>query len=70
MGEVMNVSEAPKRPLSEEEEEERARDGIVPREGDRWPARYGRHAIVLALCWDDWEGGAREHVQKQMSRQG
>ncbi|GJE90669.1 GNAT family N-acetyltransferase [Phanerochaete sordida] len=49
--------------------EERAIDGIVPREGDKWPARFGRHAIILSTCWVDWEGGVRELVQKQMNRE-
>lgn len=49
--------------------EERAMDGIMPREGDRWPERYGRHAIMLSTCWDDWEGGVREVVMRQMERQ-
>ncbi|EKM51011.1 uncharacterized protein PHACADRAFT_262957 [Phanerochaete carnosa HHB-10118-sp] len=49
--------------------EERALDGIKPREGDSRPKNYGRHTIMLATCWDDWEGGVREIVQKQMARQ-
>ena len=28
----------------------------------------GRDSIYLSLCWDDWEGGAREKVLKRMER--
>jgi RimJ/RimL family protein N-acetyltransferase len=28
----------------------------------------GRDSIILALCWDDWEEGAREKVQAIMDR--
>ena len=43
-------------------------DGEKPREGDKWPERYGRHTLMLSTCWDDWEDGVRELVQKQMDR--
>ena len=29
---------------------------------------FGRDTVVLGLCWDDWENGAREIVQKVMDR--
>ncbi|KAK4031202.1 putative N-acetyltransferase [Parachaetomium inaequale] len=28
----------------------------------------GRDTVVLSLCWDDWEGGVREHVERAMAR--
>ncbi|CAE6426518.1 unnamed protein product [Rhizoctonia solani] len=28
----------------------------------------GRHTAMLAICWDDWENGGKEHVQKLMER--
>ncbi|KAG6898749.1 hypothetical protein C0993_004567 [Termitomyces sp. T159_Od127] len=28
----------------------------------------GRDSAVLAVCWDDWENGGREHVQKLIDR--
>ncbi|OIW25532.1 acyl-CoA N-acyltransferase [Coniochaeta ligniaria NRRL 30616] len=28
----------------------------------------GRDTVVLGLCWDDWQNGAKEVVQKAMSR--
>jgi RimJ/RimL family protein N-acetyltransferase len=28
----------------------------------------GRHDIYHSICWDDWEHGTREHVEKQMAR--
>lgn len=45
-----------------------ARDGLKPGENDMWPEKYGRHAVVLSMCWDDWEGGGREHVERQIAR--
>ncbi|KAB5527999.1 acyl-CoA N-acyltransferase [Coniochaeta sp. 2T2.1] len=29
---------------------------------------FGRDTVVLGLCWDDWENGAKEVVQKVMDR--
>ena len=48
--------------------EQLMRDGEKPREGDKWPEKPGRHTVVLACCWDDWEGGAREVVQNNIDR--
>ncbi|KAK0674666.1 acyl-CoA N-acyltransferase [Cercophora samala] len=31
---------------------------------------YGRDTVILGLCWDDWEGGAREKVGGLMARRG
>lgn len=28
----------------------------------------GRDSVIYALCWDDWEGGAKEHVGKTIDR--
>ncbi|KAK7679001.1 hypothetical protein QCA50_017945 [Cerrena zonata] len=28
----------------------------------------GRHTVTLSVCWDDWESGVRENVQKQIDR--
>lgn len=28
----------------------------------------GRHSAMLALCWDDWLGGKRDHVLKLLQR--
>ncbi|KAJ7274429.1 acyl-CoA N-acyltransferase [Mycena haematopus] len=28
----------------------------------------GRDSALLAVCWDDWENGVREHVSKQIER--
>jgi len=38
----------------------------LPREGDPRRKDFGRHTALLALCWDDWEEGAREKVQELM----
>jgi len=37
-----------------------------PREGDPRRRDPGRHTVVLGLCWDDWEDGAREKVRELM----
>ena len=28
----------------------------------------GRHTAIFGLCWDDWENGGREKVDKLMQR--
>jgi len=28
----------------------------------------GRDSVLLAVCWDDWENGVREDVERQMNR--
>lgn len=28
----------------------------------------GRDSVLLSVCWDDWEGGVREHVDKLINR--
>ena len=49
--------------------EELSENGNKPGEQDKWPERYGRHTLVLSVCWDDWEGGVRELVQKNIDRE-
>ncbi|KAJ7489091.1 acyl-CoA N-acyltransferase [Mycena latifolia] len=38
------------------------------RAGDPKPGCLGRDTVLLSLCWDDWEGGAREAVNAIMQR--
>ena len=38
----------------------------LPREGDPRRGDFGRHTVVLGLCWDDWEDGTREKVRELM----
>ncbi|KAJ7677905.1 acyl-CoA N-acyltransferase, partial [Mycena polygramma] len=38
------------------------------RTGDSMPGCTGRDTVVLSLCWDDWEGGARGLVDGLMQR--
>lgn len=38
------------------------------REGDPKPGTLGRHTVLLAICWDDWENGWREQVTRLMDR--
>ncbi|KAF8176347.1 acyl-CoA N-acyltransferase [Mycena galopus ATCC 62051] len=38
------------------------------RAGDTKPDCLGRDTVLLSLCWDDWEGGARESVEEIMQR--
>ncbi|KIM84839.1 hypothetical protein PILCRDRAFT_96591 [Piloderma croceum F 1598] len=43
------------------------KEGKKSREGD--PASgLGRDSVVLAVCWDDWEGGVREHVDRLIEK--
>ena len=43
--------------------DELAEAGRKGREGDATGGKTGRDAAILALCWDDWENGARERVE-------
>ncbi|THH00572.1 hypothetical protein EW026_g1992 [Hermanssonia centrifuga] len=45
-----------------------ARDGMKPSENDKYPTRYGRNTLCLSVCWDDWESGVREVVEKNINR--
>jgi RimJ/RimL family protein N-acetyltransferase len=47
---------------------EEASNGKGERTGDPMPGYVGRDTAMLSLCWDDWEGGAREHVDETMAR--
>ena len=38
-------------------------------EGPPNDPRRGRHTCLLAVGWDDWEGGARENVRQLINRQ-
>ena len=41
--------------------------GKEPVDGKRGQGQ-GRDSVVFAMCWDDWEGGGREHVTKVINR--
>jgi hypothetical protein len=41
-------------------------NGRKGREGEGW--KVGRDTVILAICWDDWEGGEREKVRAVMER--
>ncbi|KAJ6516902.1 acyl-CoA N-acyltransferase [Mycena vitilis] len=43
-------------------------NGGSVRAGDSKPGCVGRDTVVLSLCWDDWESGARESVNMLMQR--
>ncbi|KAJ7444607.1 acyl-CoA N-acyltransferase [Mycena galericulata] len=47
-----------------------AGNGGTIRGGDSKPNCVGADSVVLGLCWDDWEGGAREAVDAIMRRSG
>lgn len=38
------------------------------REQGETEGRKARHTAMLALCWDDWEGGGRDYVDRLMAR--
>ncbi|RXW25507.1 hypothetical protein EST38_g308 [Candolleomyces aberdarensis] len=41
--------------------------GLLPVDGMRREGE-GRNSTLLSMCWDDWEAGAKEHVEKMMER--
>jgi hypothetical protein len=43
------------------------KEGKKSREGDPHLGN-GRDSVLLAVCWDDWEGGVRERVDQVMQR--
>ena len=43
-------------------------NGIKLRNEDPRSGCVGRDTAMLSLCWDDWEGGAKEKVEKIMRR--
>lgn len=43
------------------------KDGKAPVDGKRGQGQ-GRDSVVFAICWDDWEGGGREHVTRVIDR--
>lgn len=45
-----------------------ATNGKGIRQGDPKPECVGRDTAVLGLCWDDWEGGAKDRVESEMAR--
>ncbi|KAG6372491.1 acetyltransferase [Boletus reticuloceps] len=46
----------------------KAGNGEDVREGDPMPDTLGRHTVLFALCWDDWENGGRERVAQLTDR--
>uniref|UniRef100_A0A8H7XQV0 N-acetyltransferase domain-containing protein n=1 Tax=Psilocybe cubensis TaxID=181762 RepID=A0A8H7XQV0_PSICU len=47
---------------------DREGNGLKVRETDPKRDHQGRDTVVLSLCWDNWEAGVKEHVQKVMNR--
>ncbi|KAJ7176862.1 acyl-CoA N-acyltransferase [Mycena filopes] len=43
-------------------------NGVSTRGGDPRAECPGRDTVVLSLCWDDWDAGAREEVNRIMQR--
>ncbi|KAK0463860.1 acyl-CoA N-acyltransferase [Desarmillaria tabescens] len=52
------------------EAKSRGANGIRVRKGDPREEAFplGRDTVVLSICWDDWEGGVRAHVEATMAR--
>ncbi|KAK0496417.1 hypothetical protein EDD18DRAFT_1353164 [Armillaria luteobubalina] len=50
------------------ESKSRGANGTPVRKGDPREDALGRDTVVLSICWDDWEGGVRAHVEKTMVR--
>ena len=34
----------------------------------QYPEKLGRDTATLTICWDDWENGARDAIEKLMER--
>jgi RimJ/RimL family protein N-acetyltransferase len=45
------------------------KEGDDPRKEDQNQAK-GRHTVILAMCWDEWDARGRDIVEKQMQRRG
>lgn len=43
------------------------KEGKKSREGDP-STGLGRDSVLLAVCWDDWEGGVRERVDRMIEK--
>lgn len=52
------------------ESKSRGANGTRVRKGDPREEMFplGRDTVVLSICWDDWEGGVRAHVEATMAR--
>ncbi|PBK98686.1 acyl-CoA N-acyltransferase [Armillaria gallica] len=52
------------------ESKSRGANGTRVRKGDPREETFplGRDTVVLSICWDDWEGGVRAHVEATMAR--
>ncbi|KAK0215720.1 acyl-CoA N-acyltransferase [Armillaria fumosa] len=52
------------------ESKSRGANGTPVRKGDPREDTFplGRDTVVLSICWDDWEGGVRAHVETMMAR--
>ena len=44
------------------------KEGNTPRPSDPYPEKLGRDTATLTICWDDWENGARNAIEKLMER--
>ncbi|KAF9468090.1 acyl-CoA N-acyltransferase [Collybia nuda] len=43
-------------------------NGVGKEAGEGRGERRGRDSVLLSICWDDWENGGREHVEKVIAR--
>ncbi|KAH7886582.1 acyl-CoA N-acyltransferase [Phlebopus sp. FC_14] len=43
-------------------------NSLALREDDPKPETLGRHTVILAICWDDWEAGGRVRVLRLMDQ--
>jgi len=46
---------------------EKGKEGKKMNNGERGE-NNGRDSVFLSVCWDDWEGGVKDHVRKLMDR--
>jgi len=43
-------------------------DKVGKKSGDGRGEMLGRDSVLLAICWDDWEKGGKEHVENLINR--
>ncbi|EUC65703.1 GNAT family acetyltransferase, putative [Rhizoctonia solani AG-3 Rhs1AP] len=44
------------------------RESSAPFRADDSLGLPGRHTAMLSICWDDWENGGKDHLQRLMDR--
>ena len=48
--------------------DELSEHGEKGREGDRSGGKHGRHSVMLAVCWDDWENEVKGKTEQFLNK--